>query len=270
MAGVRRHQGRAHGLEVADLAHQDDVGVLAQDVLEPVVERAGVEADLALMDDRHPVEMEELDRVLDRDHVARGGAVDGVDHRRQRGGLARAGAAGDQDEAARREREIPHHRGQLQLLDGRHLDRDVPQGDRGSAALHENVGAEPPQPRDSEGEVDLAVGREVEPLLVAQELVADGAQLLRVRRGVLERRQDAVHAHDRRRADLEVEVAGPGGDHLLEHAADVHRSPRTDGRASTAVTPAAPGTASGRTPRAGRSRPGSGRCAPACPPRSRS
>ena len=40
------------GLQVAQLADQDDVGVLAQDVLERVGERLGVGADLALVDQR--------------------------------------------------------------------------------------------------------------------------------------------------------------------------------------------------------------------------
>ena len=63
-------------------------------------EALGVLADLALVDDRELVAVQVLDRVLERDDVARAGRVDVVDHRRQRRGLARAGGAGEQDDPA--------------------------------------------------------------------------------------------------------------------------------------------------------------------------
>ncbi|KAG0908968.1 hypothetical protein G6F31_021614 [Rhizopus arrhizus] len=53
----------------------------------------GVQPDLALVDDRHLVLVQVLDRVLDGEDVPGGGAVAVVDHRRQRGGLARAAPA---------------------------------------------------------------------------------------------------------------------------------------------------------------------------------
>ena len=59
-----------------------------------------VVADLALVDEAQPVGVLVLDRVFDGDDVRLAGAVDVVDHRRQRGALAAAGGAGDQDEAA--------------------------------------------------------------------------------------------------------------------------------------------------------------------------
>ena len=52
-----------------------------------------VGADLALVDDALLVAVEELDRVLDRHDVLLARLVDLVDHRRQRGRLARAGRA---------------------------------------------------------------------------------------------------------------------------------------------------------------------------------
>ena len=48
------------------------------------------------------------------------------------------------------------------------------------------------------------------------------AQLLRARRLVFQRVQHAVHAHDRRGPGLQVKVAGPHPDHLLQHRTDVH------------------------------------------------
>ena len=54
-----------------------------------------------------------LDRVLDRDDVAGRGAVAVVDHRRQRGRLARAGAADDQHQPALGHHDVLQHFGQL-------------------------------------------------------------------------------------------------------------------------------------------------------------
>ena len=56
---------------VAHLADQDHVRVLADGVLEGRVPVAHVEADLALVDDRHLVGEDELDRVLDGEDVQR-------------------------------------------------------------------------------------------------------------------------------------------------------------------------------------------------------
>ena len=57
-------------------------------------------ADLALADQAVLAHMHELDRILDGENVAFFARVDVVDHGRERGGFARAGFAGDQDQAA--------------------------------------------------------------------------------------------------------------------------------------------------------------------------
>ena len=96
------HLGRghrdAHRLEVAQLADQDDVRILAQGRVQRVREALAVHADLALTDETALALMHELDRVLDGEDVALHARVDVIDHRRERGGLARAGLAGDQDQ----------------------------------------------------------------------------------------------------------------------------------------------------------------------------
>ena len=84
-------------------------------------------------------------------------------------------------------------------------------------------------------------------------------------RRLVERVEHTVHAHHRRRADLDVEIARAGGDHLLQDAANVHRA-----RGPRGSEPVTAGRASVRTPRAARSRPGSGRCVPSLRTRSRS
>ena len=57
-------------LQVAHLADQDDVRVLAQGRVQRLGEAAGVDADLALVDQAVLARVHELDRVLDRDDVA--------------------------------------------------------------------------------------------------------------------------------------------------------------------------------------------------------
>ena len=109
VAGLGRGQRRGDRLQVAHLADQDHVGVLPQGRLQPEGEVDRVGADLALVDDRALVGVEELDRVLDREDVVLALGVDHVDHRRQGGRLARAGRPGDEDEAARPAGEVPQH-----------------------------------------------------------------------------------------------------------------------------------------------------------------
>ena len=97
LGGVQRRLDRFH---VAHFADEDDVGVLAQGAAQRVGERSRVDADLALVDDALVVAVQVFDRVLDGDDVRGAVGVDVVDHRRERRGLAAAGRAGDEHEAA--------------------------------------------------------------------------------------------------------------------------------------------------------------------------
>ncbi len=101
VAGLGDAQRRLDRLQVAHLADQHDVRVLAQHRAQGVGEAVGVGAELALVDDALLVRVQVLDRVLDGDDVLVTLAVDLVEHRRQRRRLARAGRAGDQDQPAR-------------------------------------------------------------------------------------------------------------------------------------------------------------------------
>ena len=71
-------------LQVPHLAHQDHVGVLAEDVLEGGGEGAGVRTDLPLVHHRCLVMMEVLDGILDGHDVHGSFVVDHVEERRQR------------------------------------------------------------------------------------------------------------------------------------------------------------------------------------------
>ena len=112
VAGLGDAQRRLDRLEVAHLADEHDVGVLAQRGAQRVREALGVAVHLALVDQAALVLVEVLDRVLDREDVLVPLGVDLVDHRRERRRLAAAGRAGDEDQAARPLGQLGEHRRQ--------------------------------------------------------------------------------------------------------------------------------------------------------------
>ena len=136
-----------------------------------------VGAELALVDQAALVRVQELDRVLDRHDVLVARAVDLVDHRRQRGRLARAGRAGDEHEAARLARELVHGRRQAELVDRGQPERD--QAERGAdrAALVVGVDAEARVAGDRVGEVELPVGLQALALVAGEDRVDDLARV---------------------------------------------------------------------------------------------
>ena len=73
MARLRRLDRGEGRFGVADLADEDHVRVLADDVSKRRRVRVGVDPDLPLLDDRELVVVDDLDRVLDGDDVRRGG-----------------------------------------------------------------------------------------------------------------------------------------------------------------------------------------------------
>ncbi len=85
VAGLGRRHREPDRLEVAHLADQDRVRVLAQRRAQRTGERQRHAPDLALVDQAFLGFMHELDRVLDRQHMTVGALVEVVDHRRQRG-----------------------------------------------------------------------------------------------------------------------------------------------------------------------------------------
>ena len=106
VAGLGGGERGLDRLVVTHLADEDDVGVLPHRGTQRGREVLGVDPDLALVDHRHLVEVQDLDRVLDGDDVDLAVRVDVVDHAGERGGLAGTGRAGHQDQAARLEREL--------------------------------------------------------------------------------------------------------------------------------------------------------------------
>ena len=99
----------------------------------------------------------ELDRVLDRDDVFVHRVVHVVDHRRERGGLARPGGAGEQHDPALLLGQVLDHGGQRELFDRADLVRHRAAGQRDHPALLEGVDAVAGDLGDLKGEVDLVL-----------------------------------------------------------------------------------------------------------------
>jgi hypothetical protein len=178
-------------------------------------------ADLALIDEAALVRMQELDRVLDGDDVRRAAAVRQIQYRGQRGGLAGAGRAGDQDKAAGQVGEAGHRVGHAELVE--RLDRvwNGPEHGTAGVALHVQVAAVPGDADDAVREVQLLIALERLPLVGAdrragQQRGVGGVQLAEAG----QRAQGAVDPDHRRRADGQMQVGtarlDEGDQHQIE------------------------------------------------------
>jgi hypothetical protein len=180
----------------------------------------GVHADLALGDHAVLVRVHVLDRVLDGDDVALGVLVAVAEHRGEGGGLAAAGAADDQHQAALGHRHVLQDRRQLELLEGR--DRGVDGAHHGAAValLDEGADAEAADARRRNGEVAL-LGRVVFlGLPVVHDRADQRGALLRGERLVVHRRDPAVDLDRRREAGGEEQVGAVELDHLAQQLVD--------------------------------------------------
>ena len=227
MAGLSHRHGALDRLQVPELADEDDIGVLTQSAAEGVREPVRVRADLPLVHHRPAVAVEVLDGVLDGENVAGAALVDMVDHAGQSGGLARARLPGHEDEPAVPGGQVQDNLRQAQVLNRRDLRWDGPQGRGDRAALHVDVDAEAPEPLDAVREIELMGA--LEPLHVAVgEDVVDEPLSVDLPEGLEgERVELAVHPHNGREVDGDVQVGGAAlNGHLAEliepHRLDAH------------------------------------------------
>jgi len=236
--GVQRRQAEVtgfgegdrvfHGFAVADLADQDDIGRLAQRVLqrrEPVV---GVDADLALGDDGFPVLVHVFDRVFDRDDVVGGIFVAMPDHGGERGRFSRAGGADKNHQAALDHCDVTQNRWQVQGFHLRNFGVDGPHHDPYAALLHEHVDAEAADFGRADRKVGFVGRLEVLPLPVVHDRVRQFAGMRGRQRLVRHRSDLAVHLDGGRKPCGKEQVGGVLRQHQTQQVVDgffsVHRS----------------------------------------------
>ena len=217
VAGLGRGQCGRDRLEVAHLADEDHVGVLAERGAKTFGEARSVDADLALVDDAALVPVHELDGVLDREDVLGARAVHLVDQRGERRRLTGAGRAGHEHEATRLLGKRVERRRKAELFERLDRLRDETKGRTDGAALEVHVDAEAGQTGNAVREVELALDLEILLLLAREDLVHELLRvLLRQHVVVLEALDLAVHADRRAGAHADVEVGGATRHHLLQ------------------------------------------------------
>ena len=167
-------------LEVAHLADQDDVGVLAQRVLErrrrssscrcPTSRWLTMQLWWRWMNSigSSTVMMWPFRSLLILSIIA-ASVVD----------LPEPVGPGHQDQAARPLGQLRDHRRQAQLLEGLDVEGDLPDDHRHAAALLEDVAAEARQVLDAEGEVELVLGLEALLLVLGEHRVGQLQRVLR-------------------------------------------------------------------------------------------
>ncbi len=225
VTGFGAGERQADRLQIAHLAHQDHVRVLAQRAAQRVRERQGVRADLALVDQALLRLVHELDRVLDGEDVAVLVLVDLVHHRRQRGRFARAGRPGDQHDAARLVGDLGEDLWRLQVLERQDLRRNRAHHRRGAALLHERVDAEACQVRHREREVALEVFLVELALPVAHDVVDHRVHFLVLHRRHVDAPHVAMHADHRRQPRGQMQVRCLVLDHEGEQLGEIHYNP---------------------------------------------
>ncbi len=142
VARFRGGDGERDGFEVAHFTDHDDVRILAQRAAEGGGEGLGVGVDLALVDVAALRLEDVFDRILERDDVVVAVLVDLIDEGGERGGLAGADGAGDEDEAvviAGQGRQVSR---QAEFLHRADLGVDDAEGHVDAEALLDDGGAE--------------------------------------------------------------------------------------------------------------------------------
>ena len=207
MAGLRQGEGELNGLEVAHLAHQEDVGVLAECRPQGTLEGGAVGPDLSLRDGGEAVLVDVLDGVLDGQDVHRTRLVDAVDDRGQGGRLSGAGRAGQEHKAPGQTGEPFGHGRQPELLEGRDVGRDHAEGKSGLTLLGKRAATKTGPVQPAEREVHVLILFEGGFLLRREHGSDDLIDLVAGQdRRVIEHAQLAVDSHPWLRARCEQQV----------------------------------------------------------------
>src|SRR5438132_9376220 len=148
MTSVGGAHGGAETERVAHFANHDDVWILPQNVLERVMKRERVQANLALFDNALVVFKNIFDGIFERDDVFFEAGIDVLDHRGQSCRFATTRRAGHQHNAAGRLSDFSDLLEEAELLKAWHDRLDVTHRQAPLAALLKEICAEAANPRN--------------------------------------------------------------------------------------------------------------------------
>ena len=208
VARLRIGNGGRHGFTVADFADKDHIGGLAQRVLECGLQRLRVTADLALVHDRFLVLELVFNRVFDRENVPGELLVAAVDHRGQRGALARAGGAHHQDEPALFHDQFAQDGRQAQRVEFGDVLRDEADHHRITATLAHGADAKSAHTAQGHAHVELAGFFQLFDAVRGRHLGQQVARGIGRQDLVVDRHAFAVDLDQRRRVGRQIDVGG--------------------------------------------------------------
>src|SRR5262249_11403012 len=159
---------------------------------------------------------DELDRVLDRDHVTRARLVDVIEHRRGRRRLPVGRRAGDDDETASAIGEAPDDLRTSELGERGDARGHETEGRRDAGVLHVVARAEAGDVLKGVTELESEIRRESRSLRRRDQLEEHVFELLRAGHRFAQRYDLAADASHRRLIDAEVEIAPAALDQVLE------------------------------------------------------
>ena len=184
--------------------------------------RAGVDPDLALLDDRELVVVHDFDRIFDRHDMSAPRTVDVADHRRDRRRLPRTGGSRDQDQTARTVGERPHHDGEPELLERRDLGANTPDRESDQSSLAEHVDPEAADALQGVADIGLVRRLELAALVLAHDRQSERVGILRCQLAEGRRLEIPVHPEERNVAHLQVEVARATLHGVPKQLVDIH------------------------------------------------
>src|SRR5690606_36897926 len=192
--------------QVTHFTDQDDVRVFTQSRTQGFGEAQGVAVHFALVDQALLRFVNEFDRVLDGEDVLVLGVVQVVEHGREGRGLARAGGAGNQYQAARHVGDPAEDLTHAEVFHGQHLGRNGPEHRTATAVLVEGVYPEARHTRHFKREVGLEKFFEILALLVVHDVVDQRMHLLVVHGRQIDAAYIAINANHRRQTGRKVQI----------------------------------------------------------------
>ena len=213
---LRRGQSQADGLEVAHLAHQNNIRIFPQGRDDAGLEVDDVIVETALMDNGLLARVDVLDRIFQSDHMLAIGVVDEIDDGRQRGGLSRTRSARDQGQPASQVGERFDFPGKIELAQGGNDGRDLPEYRGGTPVILEVVAAVADAVHIPVGEVELPGHGALRLLLAGQDFHDHAIDVSPAEHIGLRLLELAVQAVTRSGSRLQVKIGSVDGEHVVQ------------------------------------------------------